>query len=90
MIVLLHGAPGVGKTSTADCAAESNGKLLFPITTGVNRKAGIVDDAGPRTNGFDDTPDEDGIEYDRQGYTADDYDRRINEKGGAGGARMKR
>ncbi|KAI9680202.1 MAG: hypothetical protein M1829_001439 [Trizodia sp. TS-e1964] len=34
LIVLLHGAPGVGKTSTAECVAESNGKPLFPITCG--------------------------------------------------------
>ena len=34
LIVLLHGAPGVGKTSTAECIAEASGKLLFPITCG--------------------------------------------------------
>ena len=34
LIILLHGAPGVGKTSTAECVAESNGKPLFPITCG--------------------------------------------------------
>lgn len=34
LIVLLHGAPGVGKTSTAECVAEANGKMLFPITCG--------------------------------------------------------
>ena len=34
LIILLHGAPGVGKTSTAECIAESSGKPLFPITCG--------------------------------------------------------
>ena len=34
LVVLLHGAPGVGKTSTAECVAESNGMPLFPITCG--------------------------------------------------------
>ncbi|KAK4216778.1 aaa family atpase [Rhypophila decipiens] len=34
VIILLHGVPGVGKTSTAECAAESNGRPLFPITCG--------------------------------------------------------
>ncbi|KAH6616042.1 hypothetical protein B0J18DRAFT_438741 [Chaetomium sp. MPI-SDFR-AT-0129] len=32
--ILLHGVPGVGKTSTAECAAESNNRPLFPITCG--------------------------------------------------------
>ena len=34
LIILLHGAPGVGKTSTAECVAESLGKPLYPITCG--------------------------------------------------------
>ena len=34
LILLLHGAPGVGKTSTAECVTEANGKMLFPITCG--------------------------------------------------------
>ncbi|KAI9807713.1 MAG: hypothetical protein M1826_004541 [Phylliscum demangeonii] len=34
LIILLHGVPGVGKTSTAECLAESTGKPLFPITCG--------------------------------------------------------
>ena len=34
LIVLLHGAPGVGKTSTAECIAEAYGKPLFPVTCG--------------------------------------------------------
>ncbi|KAF5641648.1 aaa family atpase [Fusarium sp. NRRL 52700] len=34
VIVLLHGVPGVGKTSTAECAAESGGRPLLPITCG--------------------------------------------------------
>ncbi|KAI0384794.1 hypothetical protein F5Y04DRAFT_293094 [Hypomontagnella monticulosa] len=34
LIILLHGAPGVGKTSTAECVAELCGKPLYPITCG--------------------------------------------------------
>ncbi|OCL09280.1 P-loop containing nucleoside triphosphate hydrolase protein [Glonium stellatum] len=34
LIILLHGVPGVGKTSTAECVAEATGKPLFPITCG--------------------------------------------------------
>ncbi len=34
LIVLLHGTPGVGKTSTAECLAESLGQPLYPITCG--------------------------------------------------------
>ncbi|KAL6697246.1 P-loop containing nucleoside triphosphate hydrolase protein [Trichoderma pleuroticola] len=34
VIILLHGVPGVGKTSTAECAAESNGRPLLPIICG--------------------------------------------------------
>ncbi|KAH0563403.1 hypothetical protein GP486_002024 [Trichoglossum hirsutum] len=34
VIILLHGVPGVGKTSTAECAAEANNKPLLPITCG--------------------------------------------------------
>jgi hypothetical protein len=34
LIILLHGAPGVGKTSTAECVAESLEKPLYPITCG--------------------------------------------------------
>ncbi len=34
LIVLLHGAPGVGKTSTAECVAANTGRPLFPITCG--------------------------------------------------------
>ncbi|KAF1969175.1 P-loop containing nucleoside triphosphate hydrolase protein, partial [Bimuria novae-zelandiae CBS 107.79] len=32
LIILLHGAPGVGKTSTAECVAALYAKTLFPIT----------------------------------------------------------
>ncbi|KAK4141955.1 uncharacterized protein C8A04DRAFT_13674 [Dichotomopilus funicola] len=32
--ILLHGVPGVGKTSTAECAAEANKRPLLPITCG--------------------------------------------------------
>lgn len=34
LIILLHGVPGVGKTSTAECVAETNKKPLFSITCG--------------------------------------------------------
>ncbi|KAF7956546.1 hypothetical protein EAE96_003881 [Botrytis aclada] len=34
LIMLLHGAPGVGKTSTAECVADSFRKPLFQITCG--------------------------------------------------------
>ncbi|KAK3692980.1 hypothetical protein B0T22DRAFT_400636 [Podospora appendiculata] len=34
LILLLHGAPGVGKTSTAECVAELFQKPLFQITCG--------------------------------------------------------
>ncbi|KAI8631371.1 hypothetical protein F5Y19DRAFT_473778 [Xylariaceae sp. FL1651] len=34
LIILLHGAPGVGKTSTAECVADNTKRPLFPITCG--------------------------------------------------------
>lgn len=34
LILLLHGAPGVGKTSTAECVAANANRPLFPITCG--------------------------------------------------------
>ncbi|KAI3324697.1 hypothetical protein HD806DRAFT_493377 [Xylariaceae sp. AK1471] len=34
VIILLHGVPGVGKTSTAECAAEANNRPLLAITCG--------------------------------------------------------
>lgn len=34
VIILLHGAPGVGKTSTAECVAQNVGCPLLPITCG--------------------------------------------------------
>ncbi|OJJ46459.1 hypothetical protein ASPZODRAFT_32962, partial [Penicilliopsis zonata CBS 506.65] len=34
LIILLHGSPGVGKTSTAECVAAHTGRPLFPITCG--------------------------------------------------------
>ncbi|KAI1409797.1 hypothetical protein F5Y13DRAFT_203189 [Hypoxylon sp. FL1857] len=33
-IILIHGAPGVGKTSTAECVAAYTRRPLFPITCG--------------------------------------------------------
>ena len=34
LIILLHGVPGVGKTSTAECVATLTKRPLFPITCG--------------------------------------------------------
>ncbi|KAG9228841.1 hypothetical protein BJ875DRAFT_476478 [Amylocarpus encephaloides] len=34
LIILLHGVPGVGKTSTAECVAAHLGRPLLPITCG--------------------------------------------------------
>ncbi|KAI0157023.1 hypothetical protein GGR57DRAFT_501403 [Xylariaceae sp. FL1272] len=34
LIILLHGEPGVGKTSTAECVADDTSRPLFPITCG--------------------------------------------------------
>jgi hypothetical protein len=34
LIILLHGAPGVGKTSTAECVADMTERPLFPVTCG--------------------------------------------------------
>ena len=34
LIILLHGVPGVGKTSTAECVAAQTRRPLFPITCG--------------------------------------------------------
>ncbi|KAI1347023.1 hypothetical protein F5Y01DRAFT_330216 [Xylaria sp. FL0043] len=34
IVILLHGAPGVGKTATAEAVAHSQSKPLFPITCG--------------------------------------------------------
>lgn len=34
LIILLHGEPGVGKTSTAECVADRTKRPLFPITCG--------------------------------------------------------
>ncbi|KAI0442772.1 hypothetical protein F4803DRAFT_562077 [Xylaria telfairii] len=34
LILLLHGEPGVGKTSTAECVADHAKRPLFPITCG--------------------------------------------------------
>ncbi|KAK0616337.1 hypothetical protein B0T14DRAFT_434119 [Immersiella caudata] len=42
-IILLHGVPGVGKTSTAECVAAHTKKPLYPITCG---KSPILSDIG--------------------------------------------
>ncbi|KAI1288156.1 P-loop containing nucleoside triphosphate hydrolase protein [Xylaria venustula] len=34
LIILLHGEPGVGKTSTAECVADHTHRPLFPVTCG--------------------------------------------------------
>jgi hypothetical protein len=34
LIILLHGPPGVGKTSTAECVADDTRRPLYPITCG--------------------------------------------------------
>lgn len=34
LIILLHGEPGVGKTSTAECVADHTRRPLFPISCG--------------------------------------------------------
>ncbi|KAK1480523.1 hypothetical protein CTAM01_14363 [Colletotrichum tamarilloi] len=34
VIILLHGVPGVGKTSTAECVAQAYNRPLLPITCG--------------------------------------------------------
>ncbi|KAK4204943.1 hypothetical protein QBC40DRAFT_75026 [Triangularia verruculosa] len=34
LVILLHGVPGVGKTSTAECVAAELGRPLLPITCG--------------------------------------------------------
>jgi hypothetical protein len=34
LVILLHGAPGVGKTATAEAVAQANKKPLFSITCG--------------------------------------------------------
>ncbi|KAI0165323.1 P-loop containing nucleoside triphosphate hydrolase protein [Hypoxylon sp. FL1284] len=34
LIILLHGVPGVGKTSTAETVAEATGRPLLPVTCG--------------------------------------------------------
>lgn len=34
LIILLHGVPGVGKTSTAECVAEYTNRPLFALTCG--------------------------------------------------------
>lgn len=44
LIILLHGAPGVGKTSTAECVAEFTHRPLFAMTCGdIGESAGEVE-----------------------------------------------
>ncbi|KUJ07778.1 uncharacterized protein LY89DRAFT_660043 [Mollisia scopiformis] len=43
LIILLHGEPGVGKTSTAECVADLTERPLFPVTCGdIGETAGEV------------------------------------------------
>lgn len=45
LIILFHGEPGVGKTSTAECVASHTKRPLFPITCGdLEEKAADVED----------------------------------------------
>jgi hypothetical protein len=44
LIILLHGEPGVGKTSTAECVAALTRRPLFPVTCGdIGDKAETVE-----------------------------------------------
>ena len=44
LIILLHGKPGVGKTSTAECVAEHTGRPLFQVTCGdIGESAEVVE-----------------------------------------------
>ncbi|KAJ8133033.1 hypothetical protein O1611_g591 [Lasiodiplodia mahajangana] len=44
LIILLHGVPGVGKTSTAETIAETTGRPLLPVTCGdIGENAGAVE-----------------------------------------------
>ena len=45
LIILLHGEPGVGKTSTAECVAGHTKRPLFPVTCGdIGENADEVED----------------------------------------------
>jgi hypothetical protein len=45
LIILLHGEPGVGKTSTAECVAAYTKRPLFPVTCGdIGEKATDVEE----------------------------------------------
>ncbi|KAI1633376.1 hypothetical protein F4809DRAFT_623386 [Biscogniauxia mediterranea] len=45
-IILIHGAPGVGKTSTAECVAAYTNRPLLPITCGdIGYKPEMVEDS---------------------------------------------
>ncbi|KAI0529920.1 hypothetical protein GGR58DRAFT_277234 [Xylaria digitata] len=44
LIILLHGVPGVGKTSTAETIAETTGRPLLPVTCGdIGENASMVE-----------------------------------------------
>lgn len=46
LIILLHGEPGVGKTSTAECVADHTRRPLFPITCGdIGDRADMVENS---------------------------------------------
>ena len=40
LIILLHGVPGVGKTSTAECVAEKTNRPLYSLTCGKCKSGG--------------------------------------------------
>ncbi|KAI0593411.1 hypothetical protein F4775DRAFT_578016 [Biscogniauxia sp. FL1348] len=45
-IILIHGAPGVGKTSTAECVAAYTNRPLLPVTCGdIGYKPEVVEDS---------------------------------------------
>ena len=62
LIVLLHGVPGVGKTSTAECVAAQTGRPLFPITCGdIGSRADLVEE---RLNNYFDMAHKWGVSLD--------------------------
>jgi SpoVK/Ycf46/Vps4 family AAA+-type ATPase len=42
VILLLHGVPGVGKTSTAECVAEYTNRPLFALTCGKEFSSAVM------------------------------------------------
>lgn len=44
VIILLHGVPGVGKTSTAECVAQYTGRPLYALTCGESLPSLYIDE----------------------------------------------